>query len=129
MSRGNVMRHCIVDGSYTSGVWVCGTGEDFEFHHNIITNCEYFFMRAADNKVRYRLEDCVITDCRYYSGVSGPGFQTREAGPEIEFDEKNVIREGHVILVDGRGLDAGLPVSFLHVIPRSLGSDLGAGLF
>jgi hypothetical protein len=128
-SHGNAMRYCIVDGGYTSGVWVCQTGEDLEFHHNVITNCECFFMRDMANKRRYRLEDCVITDCRYYSGVSGPDFRSEETGPEIEFEEKNVVKEGHAILIEGRGLDAGLPKSFLHIIPRSLGSDIGAGLF
>ncbi|MFH1313402.1 MAG: right-handed parallel beta-helix repeat-containing protein [Candidatus Eisenbacteria bacterium] len=128
-SRGNVMRHCIVDGCYTSCIWVCQTAEDLEFHHNVITNCEYFFMRDADNKRCYRLEDCLITDCRYYAGVAAPDYSTSVAGPEIVFEEKNVVREGHVILVEGRGLDAGLPKSFLHVIPRSPGSDIDAGLF
>lgn len=123
--KGCAMRYCIVDGSYISGVWTCQTAEDFEFHHNIITRSQYFWMRKRiENPKTYRLYDCIVTNNKYYSGygiASGPSGQT---GLEITYEEKNVIKEGEVVLEKSKAAR-----NYLHVVPGTLGSDLGAGLF
>lgn len=128
-SNGNAMRYCIVDGAYTSAAWVCQTGEDFEFHHNIITRSEYGWMRDYENKREYRIHDCIITENKYYSGKCGPNWELNLTGPEIIYQEKNVIKKGKVILELGNGIDLPVPKNYLHVVPRTLGSKLGAGLF
>jgi len=102
-SRGCVMRYCIVDGAYTSGVWVTQTAEDFEFHHNIITRSKYAWMRDSSNRKKYRLQDCIITDNKHYSGKCD--------------DDWKLSKERE------------RPRNYLHVVPGTVGSDLGAGLF
>ncbi len=129
ISKGNVMKYCIVDGAFTSGIWVCQTGEDLEFHHNIITNCEYIWMRDYENTNTYRLRDCIITNYKHYSAKCGPNWEVNLTGPDIEYEEKNIIKEGKVILEKGNGIDIDVPRTFLHVVPGTLGSKLGAGLF
>jgi len=128
-SHGNAMRHCVVDGAYTSAVWVCDTGEDFDFHHNIITRCRYAWMRDEDNKRTYRLHDCIITENTYYSGQCGANWKLDPTGPDIAFEEENVIKSGKVILETIDGIDADIPTRYLHVVPKSLGSNHDAGLF
>lgn len=128
-SRGCAMRYCIVDGGYTSGVWTCDTGEDFQFHNNILTRCEYAWMRPEDNKRTYRMADCVITDFSLFSGVCRPGFETGPAGPDITYEKSNVAMAGDVQLEKEGGIDAQVASTFLHPAPGTLGSDLGAGLF
>ncbi len=128
-SRDNAMSYCIVDGAYTSGVWVCQTDEDFGFHHNIITRCRYAWMRDLDNTRKYSLRDCIVTANTYRSGKCDADWALRETGPRIGYDESGVIREGEVALEMGEGLDLGLPRAFLHVVAGTLGSDLGVGLF
>lgn len=117
-------RYCIVTGGYISGVWTCRTAEDFEFHHNIITNCEYFWMRKPGDKQRYRVQDCVVTNNKYYSGYGGPGGPTGRTGPEVTYDEKNILKEGKVIMVKDKTAR-----NYLHVTKGTPGSKLGAGLF
>ncbi len=134
LSKGNVMKYCIVDGAYTSGVWTCGTDEDFEFHHNIITRSEYFWMRSPQQNQKYKIFDCVVTDNKHFSGIGRSSGVIGESGPEIIFDEKNIIKEGTVILDTYNEHPVGLnelprPRDYLHVMPEFLGSDLGAGLF
>ena len=122
--RGCAMRYCIVDGGHIGGVWTCQTAEDFEFHHNIVTRCEYFWMRKAGDKQRYRVNDCVVSKNKYYSGygtAAGPGGRT---GADVTYDEKNVIREDDVVLEKNKRAR-----NYLHVIKGSSGSELGAGLF
>jgi len=129
ISKNNAMRYCIVDGAYTSGVWVCQAAEDFEFHHNVITRSECAWMRNSSNQTKYRLHDCIMTDNKCYSMECGPNWKLSPTGSEIVYEESNVIKTGKVILETGHGIDETVPREFLHPIPGTLGSDLGAGLF
>jgi L-ascorbate metabolism protein UlaG (beta-lactamase superfamily) len=128
-SKNNAMRYCIVDGAYTSGVWVCQTAEDFKFHNNIIARSKYAWMRNSSNQRKYRLHDCIITDNECYSGECGTDWKLKATGPGIVYDEKDVIKTGTVVLEMGNGIDLPVPRNFLHPVPGTLGSDLGAGLF
>lgn len=123
--KGNTVRYCIVNGAYIAGVWTCQTAEDFEFGHNIVTRSEYFWMRKRiTNPKKYRLHDCIVSNNKNYSGygiVSGP---TGRTGPEVTYNEKNVIKEGQVVLVKDKRAK-----NYLHVVEGTFGSGLGAGLF
>jgi hypothetical protein len=48
---------------------------------------------------------------------------------KFEVNEKNVIKEGKISLKMIEEIDKPLPLDYLHVIPGSLGYDLGVGLF
>jgi hypothetical protein len=123
-AKGCAMRYCIVDGGLISGVWTCQTAEDFEFHHNIITRTEYFWMRKSGDQQKYRLHNCIIADNRHYSGYGNAGGPTGRTGSEVTFEEKTVIKEGKVILEKDKEVR-----NYLHPAAGTLGSDLGAGLF
>jgi len=123
--KGCAMRYCIVDGAYISGVWTCRTAEDFEFHHNIITRSEYFWMREKiDNPKTYHLYDCVVTDNKNYSGYGVENGPTGLTGDEVTYDEKNIIKQGTIVLEKDKKAR-----NNLHPVAGSPGSDLGAGLF
>ncbi len=119
------MRYCIVDGAYIAGVWTCRTAEDFEFHHNIITRSEYFWMRKRiDNPRKYRVRDCIVTDNKNYSGYGIESGPTGRTGPEVTYEERNVIKEGQIILKENKASR-----KYLHVVESGIGNNLGAGLF
>jgi hypothetical protein len=123
--KGCSMRYCIVDGAYISGVWTCQTAEDFEFHHNIVTRSEYFWMRKKiDNPRKYRSYDCIITDNKNYSGYGVENGPTGLTGDEVTYDERNIIKQGTIVLERNREAR-----NYLHPSAGSPGSDLGAGLF
>ncbi|HUW18351.1 MAG TPA: VOC family protein [Sedimentisphaerales bacterium] len=122
--KGCAVTYCIVDGARICGAWTCRTAEDFEVHHNIITRCEYFWMRKPGDHQRYRIRDCILTNNRHYSGYGVASGPTGPTGPEVTFDEENVIKKGEVILEKDKKAR-----TYLHVVPGTLGSDLGAGLF
>jgi len=133
VSRGNAMRYCIVDGADIAAVWVCQTDTDFDFHHNIITRSQYVWMRAPNNKKKYVVSDCVITDNKYDSGFGTASKIYGQSGPEVTVEEKNVIKTGTIQLqkavVTPEALSVVRPRGYLHVIPNTPGSELGAGLF
>jgi hypothetical protein len=133
LSRRNAMRYCIVDGADVAAVWTCQTDLDFDFQHNIITRSQYFWMRAPNNKKKYVVRDCVVTDNKHDSGFGTASAIYGQAGPDVTFNEKNVIRTGKIQLqkpsVTPEALSVVRPREYLHVVPGTLGSDLGAGLF
>ena len=122
--KGCAMRYCIVNNGHISGVWTCQTAEDFEFHHNVITECEYFWLRKNGDQQKYRVHDCIVTNNKHYSGYGTAAGPTGQTGSEVTFDEKNVIKEGNILLVKDKK-----DKNYLHVTPGTLASELGAGLF
>jgi len=58
-----------------------------------------------------------------------PDWKLNPTGPGIVYEEKDVIKTGKVVLEMGNGIDVTVPRKFLHPVPGTLGSDLGAGLF
>lgn len=123
--KGCSMRYCIVDGAYIAGVWTCRTAEDFEFHHNIVTRSEYFWMRERiDNPRKYRLHDCIVTNNKNYSGYGVEMGPTGQTGAEVTYEERNIIKQGAVVLEKDKKAR-----NYLHPVAGSSGSDLGAGLF
>ncbi|MCJ7778353.1 MAG: hypothetical protein MUP16_08575 [Sedimentisphaerales bacterium] len=122
--KGCSMRYCIVDGANISGVWTCQTAEDFEFHHNVVTRSEYFWMRKPGDKQKYRLHDCIVANNRHYSGYGVASGPTGQTGPEVTYDEENVVKQGEVALEKDKRAR-----NYLHIVERTFGSDLGAGLF
>ena len=122
--KNNAMRYCIVDGGIISGVWTCQTAEDFEFHHNVVTDTEFFWMRKRiDKPIKYELKDCIVNSKNYSSYGIETG-STGLTGPEVKYDEKNVIKDKPVVLVRDKKAR-----NYMHVTPGTLGSKLGAGLF
>jgi hypothetical protein len=133
VSRGNAMRYCIVDGADIAAVWVCQTDVDFDFHHNIITRGQYVWMRAPNNKRKYVVRDCVITDNKYESGFGTASAIYGQTAPEVTVEEKNVIKTGTIqlqkALVTPEALSVVRPRGYLHVLPNTHGSEIGAGIF
>jgi hypothetical protein len=122
--KGNAMKYCIVDGGHIAGVWTCQTAEDFEFHHNVVTRCRYFWMRKRiDNPREYRLRDCVVTNNSYYSGYGIESGPTGQTGAEVAYEEENVLKAGDVALEKNKKAK-----DYLHVVEGTLGSDVGAGI-
>ena len=114
------MRYCIVRDVHFSAVWTCQTTEDFEFHHNVVANTEYLWMRRPEDRQTYRISDCVVIDTKHFSGYGVASGPTGQTGPEVRFVETNVITDGNL--------------AFTQTPPQrvrgdSVGSDLGAGLF
>ena len=123
--KGCSMRYCIVDSAYIAGVWTCRTAEDFEFHHNIVTRSEYFWMRERiDNPIKYRLHDCIVTNNKNYSGYGVEIGPTGLTGQEVTYEERNIIKQGMIVLEKDKKSR-----NYLHPAAGSPGSDLGAGLF
>lgn len=118
--KGCAMRYCIVDRAFISAVWTCQTSEDFEFHHNVVANSEYVWMRTSGDRQTYRISDCVIIGNRHFSGYGLATGPLGETGPEVRFDRDRVTTEGRLDFASHE---------MTHLAEGSAGYHLKAGLF
>ena len=128
IKTGNGITNSIIYGA-KQGVWTAWPDKDFRFENNIVSNCKHVWVKNYFNTTKsYSINNCVIVNNQYYKVISD---STGALVPgEFEIKEKNVIKEGEIYLrLIENNVDNPLPLDYLHVIPGSLGYDLGAGLF
>lgn len=125
---GSEMSYCIVDGAYESGIWTASPDKDYKFSHNIITNCKYAWVHNIDNKTKYTIEDCIITNNEnYITSLNGKIWEF--APSDIIYTEINVIKKGEILLQKKTEDGFVMPKDYLHVAKGKFGGELNAGLF
>ena len=124
--KGNRLTYSIVYGAYQSGVWTALDDEDFVFENNIITKCQFAWIRNGDNRADYKAENCVILDNEHEQGIAGMESVVPE---DFGLECINVKKEGTLEFVTTDEVDDPVPYHYLHLVPASFGSEFGAGLF
>jgi hypothetical protein len=120
---GNSMTNCIVYGANVSAIWTATPDKDFIYKNNIVTNCNFFWTKEASNTIKYSIDSCVIVNNQHYKadGNLNPS--------NFALNETNVIKEGNISLRMIKTIWEPWPIDHLHIIPNTLGYNLGAGLF
>ncbi len=130
---GNGLTNSIIYGA-SQAVWTVSPDTDFKFKNNIVSNCRYVFVKYNYNPTKYLLDNCVIVNNQYYTGIPDKG---RLSPGEFEINENNITKEGKIALrltgVDDKPfldeVDKPLPIDYMHPVSGSIGSEMGAGLF
>jgi hypothetical protein len=128
IKTGNGITNSIIYGA-KQGVWTAWPDKDFIFENNIVSNCKHVWVKNYFNTSKnYSIDNCVIVNNQFYkmiadsTGVLVPG--------EYEIKENNVTKKGEISLrLIENNVDQPLPIDYLHIIPNTLGYDIGAGLF
>lgn len=119
-SNHNVMRYCLVFEANYSGVWTTGqTGDDFEFHHNIIANSHTAWIRDNNSTHHYQIHDCIFTN---NVRTTGNGGDKPIDGDFLKME--NVQLDGKVEIEKDQSKN-----NYLQLKDGSIGSALKAGLF
>jgi hypothetical protein len=127
IKTGNGLTNSIIYGT-KQGIWTTWPDKDFKFENNIIANCKHVWVKTAFNTTKsYSANNCVIADNQYYKVISDSAGMLVPG--EFELKETNVTKEGTVSLRLIDRVDDPLPHDYMHVIPGSLGYEIGAGIF
>jgi hypothetical protein len=119
-SHRNVMRYCLVDEANYSGVWTTTqTGDDFEFHHNVIANSRTAWIRDSDSTHHYQIHDCLLSNNGKTTGNGGDSAINNDF-----LKMENVQLSGAIEIEKDQGKN-----NYLQLKEGSLGSELRAGLF
>ena len=116
----NAMRYCFVYESNYSGVWTTTqTGDDFEFHHNIIANSHTAWIRDNNSSHHYQITDCIFTNNLKTTGNGGDS----PINPDfIKMNDVQLI--GTIEIEKDQSKN-----NYLQLKENSFGSNLHAGLF
>ncbi|MBS1934200.1 MAG: right-handed parallel beta-helix repeat-containing protein [Bacteroidetes bacterium] len=116
--------NCIINGSYEAAVWFGPFLEPFVFRNNIVTHCNYFWLRAANTQAAYTFSNSIITGNDHYLGYYGK---------ELEPATGDSVTETHILktakLLFSEVKTEGLPNDYLNLLPESDGVELQAGVF
>ncbi|HEX4852480.1 MAG TPA: right-handed parallel beta-helix repeat-containing protein, partial [Puia sp.] len=126
-AEGFSITHCIIYGAYESAIWMGPVDSAFRFEGNIVTKCNFFWVRPSKISPRYQFENSMISENNHYLGTYGNGENLVELNDYKNVMEKNIIKTGSVNLVEMK--TETLPHDFLQVLPGSPGSSSGAGIF
>ncbi len=119
-SYHNAMRYCLVYESNYSGVWTTtSTGDDFEFHHNIIANSRTAWIRDNNSTHHYEIHDCILTNNTNVTGNGGGAAISKDF-----LKMENVELTGTIEIEKDQSKN-----NYLQLKEGSFGSELKAGLF
>jgi hypothetical protein len=119
-SNHNAMRYCLVYEANYSGVWTTTqTGDDFEFHNNIITNSRTAWIRDNESTHHYQIHDCILANNIKTTGNGGDNAINADF---LKMD--NVQLSGVIDIEKDQSKN-----NYLQLKEGSFGSTLKAGLF
>ena len=110
--------------AHTFQVYGPQTADDFEFHHNIIANSEYFWMRKRGDRQRYKIKKCFVIGNKYWSGYGIESGATGQTGNEVSYEQVEVVTNGTLTFETNKRSR-----NYMHIVEGSTGYDIGAGLF
>jgi len=121
------MHHNLIIDNYGGGVWAWSVAEDFKFYNNVISNINVFWEVGRDENRIYSISNSVVVGYNSLvnqgGGASGYG-EPSDPGRLQYGDDVIIKKEGSLkIEKDPTRRD------YMHLVPGTLGSDLGAGLF
>lgn len=124
IKKGNSLTNCIINGTFQSAVWTAWPDSGFVFKNNIITGCNYVWMKNSFNNTEYSMENCIVVDNKNHQGD-----ESRQPA-QFRLNEVDVIKNGTIqIRQKEKTVDLPLPRDYLHIIPNTLGYEMNAGIF
>ena len=125
-SNNNAMHHCLVYGCYFAGVWTTTNtnGDDFNFHHNIISNCQTAWIRENNSVRNYKATDCIFTNNMNMAGYASGALSSTQITSTDFLQMINVKISGKIEIEMDQSKK-----NYLQLVSGSFGSELQTGLF
>lgn len=119
------LTNSIIYGAYESGIWYGSSDAPFVFDHNIVTHCNFVWVRPDKTQPAYTLSNSFITENDNYMGYIANDLVPATTN---NLTEKNIQKTGKILLVEIK-TEKQLPHNYLNLAPGSAGSDISAGIF
>ncbi len=118
--------HSIIVGAYEAAVWFGPFTAPFVFRGNIVSGCNFFWLRPEGSDPAYVFNHSIIANNKHYAGVylNKGGLAATDKNNFEEHD----IRKTATVTLNEVGLD-GLQKGYLHLSPISEGYEMPAGIF
>ncbi|HEY2582146.1 MAG TPA: right-handed parallel beta-helix repeat-containing protein [Mucilaginibacter sp.] len=119
------LTNSIIYGAYESGIWFGNSKEPFVFNENIVTHCNFFWVRPNNTQPAYTFKNSLITENNNYMGYIAGELIPAEKN---DITEIGIRKKGIVKLVEIK-TEPMQPHDYLNLSTESDGRDIPAGIF
>lgn len=121
------MHHNLMIDNYGAAVWSWTVADDFKYYNNVVSNNNIFWEVGRDDSRTYTITNSIVVGYNSLVNKGGGAFGYGEPT-----DPKRLKYGNDVIIKKEGSLDIEknqTKRNYLHLVPGTLGADLGAGLF
>jgi len=121
------MHHNLFVNTYGALVWTWSTTEDFKFYNNVMSNVNVIWVLNKDAKNTFAIENSMFIGYNELvnKGGGAAGFGEKADPAKLKFSDNVVLKKEGTLQIVEDPTDR----NYLHLVPGTLGADLGAGLF
>lgn len=121
------MHHNLMIGNYGAAIWSWTAAADFKFYNNVVANTNIFWILNRDEKTSFTISNSMVLGYNELvnKGGGASGFGEKGDASKLKFGEDVVIKKEAVVKIE----EDQTKRNYLHLLPGTLGADLGAGLF
>jgi len=121
------MHHNLCVNTYGALVWTWSTNEDFKFYNNVMSNVNVIWVLDKEEKNTFNIENSMFIGYKELvnKGGGAAGFGEKGNPAKLKLGKDVILKkEGNLQIVED-------PTNrnYLQLVPGTLGTDLGAGLF
>ncbi len=121
------MHHNLCVNTYGEMVWTWSTTEDVKFYNNVMSNVNVIWVLNKDAKNTFAIENSMFVGYNELvnKGGGAAGFGEKADPAKLKLSDNVVLKkEGSLQIVEDP-----TDRNYLHLVPGTMGSNLGAGLF
>ena len=121
------VHHNLFIGNYGAVVWSWSAAEDLKFYNNVVDNTNVFWILNKDEKTLFSISNSLIIGYNELVNKGGgpAGFGEKADPGKLKFGKDVVIKKEATLQIE----EDPIKRNYLHLIPGTMGADLGAGLF
>jgi hypothetical protein len=121
------MHHNLMIGNYGAVVWSWTAAEDFKFYNNVVTGTNVFWVLNRDEKVTFSLSNSLVIGYNELvnKGGGASGFGEKGNPDRLILGKDVIIKKEGTLQIE----EDPTKHNYLHLVPGTKGSELGAGLF
>jgi hypothetical protein len=121
------MHHNLMIDNYGAAVWSWTVADDFKFYNNVVSNNNVFWEVGRDENRTYTISNSLVVGYNSLVNKGGGAFGYGEPTDPKRLKYGNDVtikKEGSLQIEKDQ-----TKRNYLHLIPGTMGADLGAGLF
>jgi len=121
------VHHNLFIDNYGANIWSWSAAEDLKFYNNVATGTNVFWILNRDEKASFSLSNSLISGYNELLNKGGgpAGFGEKADPAKLKLGKDVILKKEGNLQIEEDPTDR----NYLHLVPGTMGSNLGAGLF
>lgn len=121
------MHHNLMIDNYGAAVWSWTVTDDFKFYNNVVSNNNVFWEVGRDESRTYSITNSLVVgyNSLVNKGGGAHGYGEPTDPGRLKYGDDVIIKKEGSLQIEMNQTNR----NYLHIVPGTLGSEYGAGLF